>query len=74
MLRELNADIADLTDIADIIDRAIVEEPPFSVREGGMIKDGFNSELDELRDIVNNGKAISPRYSSATEKTGIKKD
>ena len=74
MLRELNADIADLTDIADIIDRAIVEEPPFSVREGGMIKDGFNSELDELRDIVNNGKGyIAEIQQREQEKTGIKK-
>lgn len=74
MFRELNADIADLTDIADIIDRAIVEEPPFSVREGGMIKDGFNSELDELRDIVNNGKGyIAEIQQREQEKTGIKK-
>ena len=43
-----------LEDLANTIDDAIVDEPPFSVREGGMIKDGFNEELDSLRDIVNN--------------------
>ncbi len=74
LLNELNSDILPLQDIAKLIDNAISEEPPFSVREGGMIKDGFNSEIDELRDIVNNGKGyIADIQLREQEKTGIKK-
>ena len=74
LLNELNADILPLNEIAELIDNAISEDPPFSVREGGMIKDGFNSEIDELRDIVNNGKGyIADIQLREQEKTGIKK-
>ncbi len=74
MLSELESEILPLEEIASLIDDAIVEEPPFSVREGGMIKDGFNSEIDELRDIVNNGKGyIADIQLREQEKTGIKK-
>ena len=74
MLSELESEILPLEDIASLIDNAIVEEPPFSVREGGMIKDGFNAEIDELRDIVNNGKGyIADIQLREQEKTGIKK-
>lgn len=56
-----------------LIDDAIVEEPPFSVREGGMIKSGYNSDLDELHNISSKGKdyilAIETRER---ENTGIK--
>lgn len=63
-----------LTDVAELIDKAIQEEPPFTVREGDMIKDGFNAELDELRDIVHNGKGyIAAIQQTEQEKTGIKK-
>lgn len=74
LLKELDGDIANLDEIADVIDRAIVAEPPFSVREGGMINDGFNAELDELRNIVNNGKGyIAEIQQREQERTGIKK-
>ncbi len=74
LLNELNSEILPLNEIASLIDNAITEEPPFSVREGGMIKDGFNSEIDELRDIVNNGKGyIADIQLREQEKTGIKK-
>ena len=57
-----------------MIENAIIDEPPFSVREGGMIRDGFNEELDSLRDIVNNGKGyIADIQLREQEKTGIKK-
>lgn len=63
-----------LTDVAELIDKAIREEPPFTVREGDMIKDGFNAELDELRDIVHNGKGyIAAIQQTEQKKTGIKK-
>ena len=73
-LCELQNEILPLEELADTIDRAIVEEPPFSVREGGMIKDGFNEELDSLRDIVANGKGyIADIQLREQERTGIKK-
>ena len=74
MLCELKNEIIPLEDLASLIDRAIVDEPPFSVREGEMIKDGFNEELDSLRDIVRNGKGyIADIQKREQEKTGIKK-
>jgi DNA mismatch repair protein MutS len=63
-----------LEDVQKTIEDAIVEEPPFIVREGGMIKEGFNTELDSLREISNNGKAyIASIQTKEQEKTGIKK-
>ncbi|MBQ3006696.1 MAG: DNA mismatch repair protein MutS [Clostridia bacterium] len=74
LLCELQNEILPLKELADTIDRAIVDEPPFSVREGGMIKDGFNEELDSLRDIVANGKGyIADIQLREQERTGIKK-
>ena len=74
LLSELYAQIDLLSDIGELIDSSIDEEPPFTVREGGMIKDGFNEELDSLRDIVNNGKGyIAAVQQAEQEKTGIKK-
>ena len=62
-----------LADIRDRIDEAIVEEPPFSVREGGIIKDGFSPEIDELREIVRDGSGWIQRIEEEErEKTGIK--
>ena len=74
LLSELQNEVLPLEELADTIDRAIVEEPPFSVREGGMINDGFNEELDSLRDIVANGKGyIADIQLREQERTGIKK-
>lgn len=74
LLRETHTGIDLLSDVAELIDTAIREDPPFTVREGDMIKDGFNSELDELRDIVHNGKGyIAAIQQTEQEKTGIKK-
>ncbi len=73
-LRELCAGIDTLDDIGMMIDSAIVEEPPFSVREGEMIKPGFNSELDSLRSIVKDSKSyLASIESNEQQKTGIKK-
>ena len=74
LLRETHTGIDLLSDVAELIDTAIREDPPFTVREGDMIKDGFNSELDELRDIVHNGKGyIAAIQQTEQGKTGIKK-
>ncbi len=73
LLAEMCQNIDLLEDIEQLIDGAIHEEPPFTVREGGMIKDGFNEELDSLRDIVTNGKGyIAAVQQTEQEKTGIK--
>ncbi|MEE1139232.1 MAG: DNA mismatch repair protein MutS [Acutalibacteraceae bacterium] len=74
LLAELCGDIVPLEELVELIDGAIIEEPPFSIREGGMIKDGFNTELDSLRDILNNGKGyIADIQLREQERTGIKK-
>ena len=74
MLKHIYNELDELTDVYALIDASIKEDAPFSVREGGMIKDGFNSELDEFRSIVNGGKNILAELeSSEKEKTGIKK-
>lgn len=74
LLSELYSRIDLLEDVGTLIDTAIDEDPPFTVREGGMMKDGFNEELDSLRDIVRNGKGyIAAVQQSEQEKTGIKK-
>ena len=65
--------IDDLADLKAEIDRAIVDEPPFTVREGGMIKEGYSPELDELRDIVANGQGyLATIEAQERERTGIK--
>ena len=74
MLKSIYNEIDVLADICLLIKVSIKEDAPFSVREGGMIKDGFNKELDELRDIVNGGKSILAKLEAdEQEKTGIKK-
>lgn len=74
LLKEINAGLEPLDEITQLIESAIVDEPPLTVREGGMIQDGFNAELDEYRDIVNNGKGyLADIQAREQEKTGIKK-
>lgn len=74
LLSSIRDEIDPLTDIFELINNAIAPEPPFTVREGGLIKDGFNEELDSLRLIVNDGKSfIAGIEAREQEKTGIKK-
>ena len=62
-----------LEDICKRINDAIVEDPPFVIREGGLIKDGFNADVDYLRSIMNDGKGwIEKAAEEEREKTGIK--
>ena len=62
-----------LEDICKLIDDAIVVDPPFIIREGGLIKDGFNADVDYLRTIMNDGKGwIEKAAEEEREKTGIK--
>ena len=57
LLSEIYSQLDPLDDICKLIDDAICEDPPFSVREGDMIKKGFNQELDSLHEIVTDGKS-----------------
>ncbi len=62
-----------LDELCELIDRAIVENPPFSVREGGMIATGYNEDVDRLRSIMNDGKGWIEREAELErERTGIK--
>ncbi|EKC74142.1 DNA mismatch repair protein MutS domain protein [human gut metagenome] len=63
-----------LEDIHSLIDSAIVEEPPFTVREGGMIKRGYNEELDSVTGDMNDSKGILARIEAEQRDiTGIPK-
>lgn len=74
LLRKINRRIDTLDDIFSLIDNSIVEEPPFTVREGGMIKQGFNEELDSVTGDMNNSKEILARIEAEQrEATGIPK-
>lgn len=59
--------------LTKLLDEAIVENPPLSVKEGNIIKDGFNSQLDQYRDASRNGKTwIAQLEQQERQKTGIK--
>lgn len=74
MLKTICNNIDLLEDVKELVDNAIVDEPPFSVREGGIIKQGFNNEIDELREIVQGGaNLLADIEAREKEKTGIPK-
>lgn len=74
LMRKLTEDIDPLEDIHQLIDTAIEEEPPFSVREGGLIKEGYNEELDTVRSDMNNSTSLLAQIElEQKEKTGIPK-
>lgn len=74
LLREIRGKIDPLEDVAALIESAIVDEPPFSIREGGMIRSGYHEELDELRTDMGSGKEIIAQLEAQErEKTGIPK-
>ena len=58
LLKQLYNDLDPLEDIYKLIDDAIVEEPPFTVKEGGLIKRGYNAELDSVSEDMNNSTGI----------------
>ncbi len=73
LLSSLEQQLDPLTELTDLIDSAIVENPPISVREGGIIKPGFNKQLDELRTASRDGKQwIKNLEAQERERTGIK--
>ena len=59
-------------DLYNLIDKAIIDEPPVNIKEGGIIKSGYNSHIDELRDIKVTGKSkIAEMEEAEKKKTGI---
>ena len=72
-LKTLYADIDPLEDIRALISSAVVDDPPFTVREGKMIRRGYNKELDDLIYISANGRELVTQYEQAErERTGLK--
>ena len=73
MLKELYNELDALEDIYSLIDKAIVEEPPISVTEGGIIKMGYSPEIDELKTAMIDGKTwLVQLETREREETGIK--
>ncbi len=73
-LKEIYKNIDKLDDIYTLIDSSIVDDPPFTVREGGMIRQGYNDELDSVLNDMNNSKSILAQIESEQRSaTGIPK-
>lgn len=58
LLEKLNSEIDELNDVSSLVENAIVDDPPLTMKDGGIIKDGFNEEIDRLRKITGGGKDI----------------
>jgi DNA mismatch repair protein MutS len=72
LLSDLNSQIEPLPDISNLIRKAIADEPPLNLSEGGTIRDGFNADLDQLRDISRSGKQVIARFEEdERSRTGI---
>ena len=73
LLKELFENLDELTDIYELIEEAIVDEPPMTVKEGGLIKIGYNEEIDHLKEATTQGKTwILELEAKEREATGIK--
>lgn len=65
--------ITTMSDLYDLLEKSIYEEPPNTIKEGYLIKDGYSSELDELKDLSRGGKDFISRFETEErERTGIK--
>jgi DNA mismatch repair protein MutS len=74
LLRSIWGEIDELQDVRGLIERAVVDEPPFSVREGGVIRPGFSEELDLLKGDMSDGRGVIAKIEAQErEKTGIPK-
>ena len=73
LLQSLRGELDDLPQLRELLQRALVDEPPFSVREGGFIRDGFDPEVDRQRNILNHSAELLADLEVRTkEQTGIK--
>ena len=72
-LKEIYEELDPLEELCDLVGRAIQEEPPLAMKEGGIIKDGYNEEVDRLRKAKSEGKNwLADLETKEREKTGIK--
>jgi len=74
ILKQINyKQLEDISDLYNLLDSALYETPPVTLKEGYLIKQGFNQELDELKDLRSGGKEFISNYEQEErEKTGIK--
>lgn len=73
LIKEIYEELDPLSDIYELIDASIVEEPPIAIKDGGLIKEGFNEEVDRLRRAKTDGKTwLFELETSEKERTGIK--
>ncbi len=73
LLKEFYEELDTLEDLYALIDQSILEDPPITVREGGIIKEGYNEEADKLRNAKTEGKTwLAELEEKEREKTGIK--
>ena len=73
LLKELDDEMDDLADLQELIEASIVDDPPFLMKEGGIIKDGYNETVDNYRNAKKEGKQwLSELEVSEREKTGIR--
>ena len=73
LLKELDDEMDDLADLQELIEASIVDDPPFLMKEGGIIKDGYNETVDNYRNAKKEGKQwLSELEASEREKTGIR--
>ena len=73
LLQSLKEELDDLPDLREELSRALVDEPPFSVREGGFIREGYDDEVDKQRNILNHSAELLADLEVRTkEHTGIK--
>ncbi|MBA4150734.1 MAG: DNA mismatch repair protein MutS [Verrucomicrobia bacterium] len=72
LLRDLECQLSESPDLVELIERAIVEEPPLALKEGGLIRDGFDPNLDELKKATTEGKNwLAKLQQDEIERTGI---
>ena len=73
LLKEIYEELDPLEELCDLVERAILEEPPLAMKEGGIIRDGYNEEVDRLRKAKSEGKNwLADLETKEREKTGIK--
>ena len=73
LFQRLRKQLDELSDLCQHIDSALVEEPPFSIRDGGIIREGYSKEVDQLRNVMTNSKDLLVDIENRTKETcGIK--
>ena len=73
LLQSLRGELDDLPQVRELLHRALVDDPPFSVREGKFIREGYSPEVDRLWNVINHGAELVAELEARTkEQTGIK--